>query len=340
MKLSILTPIYNEEDYISRYLDSLINLNYPKSSYEVVFVDDASTDRSAEIIKEFHSQNPQIPLKYYKNKKNKGILFTLNEAIKYSNYEFIVIIGAHSIIDANILSAFSEIYKDTKSNVIMGNSLFESDNNISIIQNAIVRRLYGKNKVSDNFTDYYINEENFEENPKGTSPLFIKKQTYIDNAPTETGKKVSDDIKLFKNIIESEGKFLRTSKAKCIYLSRNSILNEIIHIHERGPKFIDYYLHKGTRFFKYIVLLIALSIIAPFLILLIYYLGGFKLVLVLKLIFLVLLFLVPLILFARKTKEIIPMLIFPILLISFVVGVYKGLLIRSYKYISVNFKRA
>ena len=44
-KLTIIVPVYNAEDYLSRCLDSILNQDMP--SYEVILVDDGSTDSSA-----------------------------------------------------------------------------------------------------------------------------------------------------------------------------------------------------------------------------------------------------------------------------------------------------
>ena len=47
--ISVIVPIYNEERYIERCARSLVSQDYPKDRFEVLFVDNNSSDRSAEI---------------------------------------------------------------------------------------------------------------------------------------------------------------------------------------------------------------------------------------------------------------------------------------------------
>ncbi len=53
MKFSIIIPIYNEEKYIERCLDSVFAQTIDKSQYEVIVIDDGSTDNSVNILKEY-----------------------------------------------------------------------------------------------------------------------------------------------------------------------------------------------------------------------------------------------------------------------------------------------
>jgi glycosyltransferase involved in cell wall biosynthesis len=50
-KISIIIPIYNEEKYIAKCLDSIIESDFDKDKIEVLLVDGGSTDKTVEIIK-------------------------------------------------------------------------------------------------------------------------------------------------------------------------------------------------------------------------------------------------------------------------------------------------
>lgn len=56
MKVSVIIPVFNEEKYILRTLKAVLNQDYP--DYEVIIVNNASTDRTAEIIRDFISYLP------------------------------------------------------------------------------------------------------------------------------------------------------------------------------------------------------------------------------------------------------------------------------------------
>ena len=58
MKLSIIVPVYNVRPYLAACLDSLINQTI--DDYEIILVDDGSTDGSADVIKEYAQRNPEL----------------------------------------------------------------------------------------------------------------------------------------------------------------------------------------------------------------------------------------------------------------------------------------
>ena len=56
--LSVICPIYNEEKYIAKCIDSILAQDYPKDDLEVIFVDGMSTDRTREIVAEYTAKYP------------------------------------------------------------------------------------------------------------------------------------------------------------------------------------------------------------------------------------------------------------------------------------------
>src|SRR5919202_1265589 len=57
-KISVILPARNEEKYIAKCLDSLISQSYPY--FEIVAINDSSSDRTGEIIQSYHKLNPEV----------------------------------------------------------------------------------------------------------------------------------------------------------------------------------------------------------------------------------------------------------------------------------------
>ncbi len=69
--VSIIVPARNEEDNISNLIHSIQNQTYPKSSFELIIIDDCSTDRTSEIVKKHSDSNIKlIALSDYLDEKN------------------------------------------------------------------------------------------------------------------------------------------------------------------------------------------------------------------------------------------------------------------------------
>lgn len=65
ISVSIIVPAYNEAKVIEKTIDSLLLSNYP--NFNIIIVDDGSTDNTIEIVKNKYGKNPQIQLLSKKN---------------------------------------------------------------------------------------------------------------------------------------------------------------------------------------------------------------------------------------------------------------------------------
>ena len=82
-KISIISPIYNREKYILRFLRSIQNQFF--DNIEIIFVDDFSSDNSVESIKNFQFEDERIIL--IEHNKNKGTLISRNDGALISKGE-------------------------------------------------------------------------------------------------------------------------------------------------------------------------------------------------------------------------------------------------------------
>lgn len=82
--VSIVVPVYNAQEYIARTLDSFISQSL--QDWEVIIVDDGSTDNSSQIIKEYTQKDTRF--KYYKQ-TNAGVSVARNTGIKKASGQFI-----------------------------------------------------------------------------------------------------------------------------------------------------------------------------------------------------------------------------------------------------------
>ena len=86
-KISIIVASYNYQDYIKETLDSLIAQTY--KNFEVIVVDDGSSDHSVEIIKEYTHKYDFIKLYQHSNGENRGLVETLKLGLSKSVGEYV-----------------------------------------------------------------------------------------------------------------------------------------------------------------------------------------------------------------------------------------------------------
>jgi glycosyltransferase involved in cell wall biosynthesis len=89
--ISVILPSYNAEKFLADAIDSILKQTY--TQFELLLIDDGSTDSTAEIISKFKDDR----ILYIKNEKNLGLIATLNKGIELSKGEFIARMDADDI---------------------------------------------------------------------------------------------------------------------------------------------------------------------------------------------------------------------------------------------------
>ena len=99
--LSVICPIYNEEKYIDKCIESIIKQDYPKDDLEVLFVDGMSTDKTRLIVEQYAISYPYIHL--IDNPK-RIVPLAMNIGIRASKGNIIIRLDAHAIFPNNYFS--------------------------------------------------------------------------------------------------------------------------------------------------------------------------------------------------------------------------------------------
>lgn len=99
--ISVICPIYNEEKYIGKCIDSILRQDYPKEDMEVLLVDGMSIDRTREIALSYSKEYPFIHL--YDN-PNKIVPYAMNIGIQAAKGDIVIRLDAHAIYPDNYFS--------------------------------------------------------------------------------------------------------------------------------------------------------------------------------------------------------------------------------------------
>lgn len=108
--VSIIMPAYNAEKYIKEAIFSVIAQTYKK--WELLVVDDASDDNTANIVKNIAGMDQRIKL--HRNTENKGVSYSRNKAISLSSGKWIAFLDSDDIWNVNKLEKQCEMTKNKK----------------------------------------------------------------------------------------------------------------------------------------------------------------------------------------------------------------------------------
>lgn len=92
--VSVVMPVYNEEKYIEKCIDSLLMQDYPIEKMEWIFVDGCSKDRTVELLEQYRERYPDL-IKIYNN-PNKIVPYAMNIGIAACSGKYVVRLDAHA----------------------------------------------------------------------------------------------------------------------------------------------------------------------------------------------------------------------------------------------------
>jgi len=114
--VSVIVAAFNEELAIGSTLEALLKLNYP--SYEVIVIDDGSTDRTSEIVREYSHRGP---IRLLKKEVNEGKAMALNDALPICRGEIFLLIDADIAVTPDILLHMVPHFRSGRVAAVTGN---------------------------------------------------------------------------------------------------------------------------------------------------------------------------------------------------------------------------
>jgi len=103
MKVSIIIPAYNAQNTIRKSVDSALNQKFPKEDFEVIVINDGSTDETSEILKKYDKKIKVI------NQRNKGFLKAANHGFRIAEGKYVIKLDADDYFKPTILKEMVKV---------------------------------------------------------------------------------------------------------------------------------------------------------------------------------------------------------------------------------------
>ena len=102
MKVSIIVPVYNVEAYLKKCVDSLLSQDLPRDAYEIILVDDGSTDSCGAMCDAFAAEQGNIRVIH---QQNRGLSGARNSGLAVASGEYILFVDSDDFLNPNVLGA-------------------------------------------------------------------------------------------------------------------------------------------------------------------------------------------------------------------------------------------
>ena len=155
LKLSFIIPIYNGAKYIKKCLDSLLEQDIPKSDYEIICVNDLSSDNSINIIAEYKKKYSNIVL--INHKENLKVATACNTGLLNAKGKYCWFLGQDDWIKTNSLSKIMENLEQNSLDIFLFNYQRVNENGDIIIKTKVFENSETMNGID--FIQYYFGSD-------------------------------------------------------------------------------------------------------------------------------------------------------------------------------------
>ena len=153
-KVSVIMPIYNAEKYLSEAIESVLNQTY--ANFELLLINDASTDRSKEICNEYSKKDSRIVM-LENSSENHGPGPTRNIGLDYATGEYIYFMDADDWVENELLElAVKRIEKDGSDMVAFGSiNEFFGERRKSQKSQEFKKSIWTKEEIRKDIIEYW-----------------------------------------------------------------------------------------------------------------------------------------------------------------------------------------
>lgn len=129
VKVSVLIAARNEEKNIEKLLESLKKQSFPKELFEVIIVNDHSTDNTDEIINDFINKNKELDVKLLKAEKT-GKKHAISQALHTAINELVIVTDADCVLNDLWIESIVGFYQEEKCKMILAPVLLSPAENL------------------------------------------------------------------------------------------------------------------------------------------------------------------------------------------------------------------
>lgn len=222
MKLSIIIPVFNAEEYIQECINSILCPLEEKDNVEIIIVNDGSTDHTQEVVEKYKDRR----IKLFNN-SNHGVSYSRNFGINKSTGEILMFVDADDALEKNWFNVIKSIMKQNEYDIIyftkkIPNMLDKNkmlnyiigNNKENICFAGPYSKIFKKNFIMDNNIQFNCNLINGEDMIFNTEALlkaekfkiinesFYKYTQLLNTATKRFDPKIIDTDKLFQKEID------------------------------------------------------------------------------------------------------------------------------------------
>lgn len=206
IKYSIIIPCYNSERFIKVCINGLLKLSFDKDLFEVIFIDDCSTDSTVSLIKEY-KQDTNINIRLFKNNINLGPGASRRYGAEMAKGDYIFFCDSDDWYDSELLVDVEKEREKEKSDLIFFDMSY-------ILGSKVIRKFYTSSFEYGNRLSYLHNCN------ESLCNMAVKRSLFLSVPPIDIRN--GEDLALVPLLITNAKRITHIDKSYYNYLMRSS----------------------------------------------------------------------------------------------------------------------
>ena len=186
--ISVIVPVYQCEEYLSRCLDSILNQTY--SMLEIILIDDGSTDQSSAICDEYGKHDKRVKVIH---QRNKGVSAARNQGLDIACGDYITFVDSDEYIEPEMYEQMLEKANRFSCDVVMCDCVKDFSDHSSIYTHSIRGGYYDYEQLKNEYYPHLLMMEDVEY-PATISNCLMLFKSEICNTRYIEGVRFSEDL--------------------------------------------------------------------------------------------------------------------------------------------------
>ena len=156
-KITAIVPCFNEEEALQLFYEEFhrVAVTMPQVEFELLFVNDGSTDNSLKILNEYALKDSRITII---NQENSGVSTARNNALKMCTSDYVVFLDSDDWLEPSYIEELFHVAEATKAQLVVSGftmEYFESGERKSYCVSVSDEVFYNRETVRGNLQNYY-----------------------------------------------------------------------------------------------------------------------------------------------------------------------------------------
>ena len=237
---SVVVPVYNGAEALDDCLAALVAQDYSRDHYEIIVVSDGSTDDTVQIASRY-------PVRVIDLETNQGRIVARNTGARAAKHEMLVFNDVRVVPERQLLT---KVCRRDYQPLIPNVHDYDGDRlGFARFFYLLRCKVYAPHyPLREGDEEFFITRANFDRMPKGAGLLVCDRQLWLASQPEVRDRGTNDDTRILRKLVEFRP-VLRALEISAQYRQRTESGQVVAHTFERGPRFADYYLRPGGRYY-------------------------------------------------------------------------------------------